>query len=149
MRITHGASPPWGTLGTLHTRKSPSDIWAANISDFCLDDDPCQASPAIGEGAFGVVRVCRMVNEGWSVAIRMEPLRYLKMVSVPSPREEDVDSTYPIAKVLQSDAGASAVIGSNIVRAERCSDVEGSNKMILPCALPVSFVNMRNGHGHN
>lgn len=44
--------------------------------------------------------------------------------------------SYPMANVLQSGAGASAVTGSNIVLAETCSDVEGSNKMTLPWALP-------------
>ena len=46
--------------------------------------------------------------------------------------------THPMAKVLQSAAGAKAVIGSKIVLAERCSDVEGSNKMMLPWAFPGS-----------
>ena len=73
--MTHGASPLCGTLGTLHTLRSPSDVWAANISDFCLDDEPCQASPAMGEGDRGLVRVWRMVKVGCSVAIKMEPLR--------------------------------------------------------------------------
>jgi hypothetical protein len=82
MRITHGESPPWGTLGTLHTLRSPSDVWAANISDFCFEEEPCQASPAIGEGARGVVNVCRIVNDGCSVAIRIDPLRYLGRISV-------------------------------------------------------------------
>jgi hypothetical protein len=43
---------------------------------------------------------------------------------------------YPIANVLQSAAGANAVIGSKIVRAEMCSEVEGSNRITFPCALP-------------
>ena len=73
-RITQGASL-CGAFGTLQTLRSPSDVWDANISDFCLEDDPCQASPAIGEGALGVVRVWRMVKDGWRVAIRMEPFR--------------------------------------------------------------------------
>lgn len=41
-----------------------------------------------------------------------------------------------MANVLQSAAGAIAVIGSKIVRAEMCSDVDGSNKMMLPWSLP-------------
>ena len=84
------------------------------MSVFCFDEDPCQARPFIGEGALLVVKVWRIVNEGWRVAMRIEPLRY------------------PIAKVLQSEEGASAVIGSKMVRAEICSEVAGSNKMILP-----------------
>lgn len=73
--MTHGTSPLCGTFGTLHTRRSPSVVCAASISDFCFDEDPCQAKPAIGEGDLGVVRVCRMVNDGCSVAIKMEPFR--------------------------------------------------------------------------
>jgi hypothetical protein len=46
------------------------------------------------------------------------------------------DITYPIAKVLQSAAGANAVIGSKIVLAEMCSEVEGSKRMTLPWAFP-------------
>jgi hypothetical protein len=44
--------------------------------------------------------------------------------------------TYPIAKVLQSAAGANAVMGSKIVLAEMCSDVDGSKRMTLPWAFP-------------
>jgi hypothetical protein len=44
--------------------------------------------------------------------------------------------TYPMAKVLQSEAGARAVMGSKIVLAERCSEVEGSKRMMLPWAFP-------------
>lgn len=40
--------------------------------------------------------------------------------------------SYPIANVLQSAAGASAVMGSKMVLAERCSEVEGSNRMMFP-----------------
>ena len=39
---------------------------------------------------------------------------------------------YPIANVLQSEEGASAVIGSKMVRAAICFEVEGSNRIILP-----------------
>lgn len=34
----------------------------------------------IREGARDVVSVWRIVNAGWSVAIRMEPLRYLNLL---------------------------------------------------------------------
>lgn len=44
-------------FGTLHTRRSPSDVWAASKSFFCFDEDACQASCAIGEGALAVVSV--------------------------------------------------------------------------------------------
>ena len=49
---------------------------------------------------------------------------------------KDELSNYPIANVLQSAAGANAVIGSKIVRAEMCSEVDGSNRITFPCALP-------------
>jgi hypothetical protein len=48
----------------------------------------------------------------------------------------DVDQTHPIAKVRESAAGAIAVIGSYIVRADICSDVEGSNNITFPWAFP-------------
>jgi hypothetical protein len=47
------------------------------------------------------------------------------------------ERTYPIAKVRQSDDGARAVIGSKIVRADMCSEVDGSNNITLPWELPV------------
>ena len=47
--------------------------------------------------------------------------------------------TDPIAYVWQSAAGAIAVIGSNIVRAEMCSDVEGSKSITLPWELPSTY----------
>ena len=84
------------------------------MSVFCFDEDPCQARPVIRDGALVVVNVCRIVKEGCSVAISMEPLRY------------------PIANVRQSNEGAIEVIGSKMVLAEMCSEVEGSNRMMLP-----------------
>jgi hypothetical protein len=41
-------------------------------------------------------------------------------------------TTYPIAKVRESEDGARAVMGSYMVRAEMCSDVEGSNRITFP-----------------
>ena len=41
-----------------------------------------------------------------------------------------------MAYVLQSDDGASAVIGSKMVRAEICSLDAGSNKITSPLSLP-------------
>lgn len=41
-----------------------------------------------------------------------------------------------MANVRQSVAGANAVTGSKIVRAEECSEFVGSNIMILPWELP-------------
>ena len=102
----------------LHTRRSPSIVCAANMSDFCFEDDPCHASLFNGDGARFVLKVCKIVNEGCRVAIKIDPF------------------IYPIANVLQSAAGASAVMGSNMVLAETCSAVDGSNRMTLPCELP-------------
>lgn len=101
-------------FGTLHTLRSPSDVCVASISVFCFDDEPCHARPVIRAGDRFVFNVCIIVKEGCNVAISIEPFRY------------------PIAKVLQSAAGASAVIGSKIVLAEMCSEVDGSNKITLP-----------------
>jgi hypothetical protein len=54
--------------------------------------------------------------------------------------EADLVSTHPIANVLQSVAGAIAVMGSYIVRVEMCSDVEGSKSVTDPWAFPVVYV---------
>ena len=62
-----------GGLATLQTLRSPSDDCVANMSDFCFDEDACQASVTIGDGASAVVRVCSMVKDGCRAAIRMEP----------------------------------------------------------------------------
>ena len=119
-----------GAFGRLQTRRSPSTVCVASISVFCLDEDPCQASPVILDGALVVVKVCSIVNDGRSVAINIDPFMYLPQLA---PRILVKSSpTYPIANVRQSAEGASAVIGSYIVRAAMCSDVEGSNRMILP-----------------
>jgi hypothetical protein len=48
-------------------------VCAASISDFCFEDDPCHASLFSGEGARLVLKVCRIVKEGCSVAIKIEP----------------------------------------------------------------------------
>jgi hypothetical protein len=104
----------WPPFGTLHTLRSPSEVCVASMSVFCLEDDPCHAKPVIRDGLLVVVRVCKMVNDGCKVATSMEPFKY------------------PMAKVLQSLEGAIAVIGSKMVRAEICSDVDGSNMMMLP-----------------
>ena len=41
-----------------------------------------------------------------------------------------------MAKVLQSEAGASAVTGSKIVLEDVCSAVDGSKMMMLPWEFP-------------
>ena len=75
-RITRGRSLT-GYFATLQTRKSPSEVCVASMSDLCFEDDACQASAAMGEGPLEVVRVCRIVKDGWSVAINIEPFWYL------------------------------------------------------------------------
>lgn len=52
------------------------------MSVFCFEDEPCHAKPVILEGAREVVKVCRMVKAGWRVATKIEPLRYLRPVSI-------------------------------------------------------------------
>lgn len=74
--ITLGDSVPGG-FGTLQTLRSPSDVCEASISDFCFDDDACQAKLTIGDGPLAVVSVCKMVNVGCNVAIKIDPFWYL------------------------------------------------------------------------
>ncbi len=98
-------------LDTLHTRRSPSFVCEASISDFCLDEEACQARLKIGDGPLEVVRLCRIVNLGWSVAIKREPFWYLckffqsGCVRAGGCHKRETD---PMAKVLQSAAGAMA-----------------------------------------
>jgi hypothetical protein len=54
--ITRGDSFPGG-FATLQTRKSPFDDCVASMSDFCFDEDACQAKEIIGDGPREVVRV--------------------------------------------------------------------------------------------
>lgn len=74
--MVFGASAVAG-LATLHTRRSPSIVCDTNISDFCFDDDACQARLTIGEGARAVVKVCKIVKLGSSDAIKIDPFIYL------------------------------------------------------------------------
>lgn len=76
IRIVFGVSAVGG-FETLHTRRSPSEVWVASMSDFCLVEEACHDKFAIGEGARGVVSVCKMVKLGWRDTIRMEPFKYL------------------------------------------------------------------------
>ena len=117
LRITLGLSPC--ALGMLHTRRSPSTVCVASMSDFCLLLLPCQARQLIVAGARCVLRVCRMVKVGCSDTTRMVPFMY------------------PTANVRQSGDGASAVMGSYIVRTDTFSLVMGWKSVMLPCELPV------------
>ena len=118
----------------------------------------------MGDGACAVVKVWRMVKVGCKVAMRMDPFWYLLDERSPSAcgsghqqhaanaaperkgRGLRVDEsargvcTDPTAYVRQSAAGARAVIGSKIVRAEMCSEVDGSKRITWPLTLPVGIV---------
>ncbi len=50
------------------------------MSVFCFEEDPCHERPVIRDGALVVVKVCCIVKDGCSVAIKIEPLRYLQHV---------------------------------------------------------------------
>lgn len=50
-----------------------------------------------------------------------------------------------MAKVLLSAAGANAVTGSKIARADVCSDVGGSKRMTLPWDVPGASISMCRG----
>ena len=82
------------------------------------------------DGALEVVNVWSIVKAGCKVATSIEPLRYLQRSAKSFTNKWDY--TDPMAKVLQSFAGAIAVIGSKIVRVEICSEVDGSNNVIEP-----------------
>jgi len=47
---TFAGSPDSIVLATLHTRRSPSLVCVANMSDFCFEDEVCHASEVIGDG---------------------------------------------------------------------------------------------------
>lgn len=72
IRIVFGASAVAG-FATLHTRRSPSNVCVASMSDFCFEDEACQARLTIGEGDREVLRVCRIVKLGSRETMRMEP----------------------------------------------------------------------------
>lgn len=76
IRIGFGDSAVGG-FETLHTRRSPSEVCVASMSDFCFVDDACHARLTMGEGARGVVKVCKMVKAGCRATIKIEPFKYL------------------------------------------------------------------------
>lgn len=51
-------------LATLQTRRSPSWVCEASMSDFCLEEEPCHDSVTMGEGPLAVVRLCKIVKRG-------------------------------------------------------------------------------------
>ena len=62
-------------LAMLHTRRSPSNVCVASISDFCFAEEACHARLTIGDGALEVVNVCNMVKVGCKDTIKIDPLR--------------------------------------------------------------------------
>lgn len=72
MRITRGDSFPGG-FATLQTLRSPLEACVASMSDFCFEDEACQANDTIGDGPREVVKVWRMVNWGRRFAIKIDP----------------------------------------------------------------------------
>lgn len=73
IRTTLAGSLVLYDLATLQTRRSPSWVWTASMSDFCRDEEACQLKVTMGEGAREVVRLWRIVKRGCSVAIKREP----------------------------------------------------------------------------
>lgn len=73
-RIVLGDSAVGG-FETPQTRKSPSEVCVASISDFCFVEDACHAKFTIGEGARAVVKVCKIVKEGCKATIRIDPFK--------------------------------------------------------------------------
>jgi len=57
----------------LQTRRSPSWVWVANMSDFCFEEEACHARVTIGDGLLEVVKLWMIVNRGCKVQIRIEP----------------------------------------------------------------------------
>ena len=53
-----------GGLETLQTRRSPSTLCVASMSDLCFVEEACQTKFATGERERAAVRVCRIVKEG-------------------------------------------------------------------------------------
>ena len=63
MRRVLGVSV-FGGFETLQTRRSPSTVCVASMSDLCFVEDACHTKFATAEGARAAVRVCRIVNDG-------------------------------------------------------------------------------------
>ena len=72
LRMAFGTSAPAG-LAMLQTLRSPLAICTASMSDLCLEEDACHASPIMGDGVTDVERVCNIVKDGSSEAISIEP----------------------------------------------------------------------------
>jgi hypothetical protein len=78
IRTTLAGSSALKDFATLQTRKSPLCVCVESMSDFWRDDDACHANVTIGEGERDVVRLCKIVKRGCSVAMRSDPFWYLR-----------------------------------------------------------------------
>lgn len=47
-------------FATLQTRRSPSLVCTANMSDFWRGEEACQAKLTMGDGALEVLKLCRI-----------------------------------------------------------------------------------------
>lgn len=77
---TFAVSALVGDFAMLQTRRSPSFVCVANMSDFWREEEACHARVTIGEGPLDVVKLCNMVNLGCSAAINSDPLENLYFV---------------------------------------------------------------------
>lgn len=77
IRTTLAGSSLLYDLDTLQTRRSPSAVCTASMSDFWRDEEACQAKLTMEDGPLLVLRLCRMVKRGCRVAIRRDPFWYL------------------------------------------------------------------------
>lgn len=66
-----------GDFAMLQTRRSPSFVCVASISDFCREEDACHAKVTIGDGPLEVVKLWRIVNLGCNAAIKRDPFEKL------------------------------------------------------------------------
>ena len=72
MRKVFGVSV-FGGFETLQTRRSPSTVCVASMSDLCFVEEACHTRLATAEGERAAVNVCRIVKDGCSPTIMMDP----------------------------------------------------------------------------
>lgn len=66
-----------GDLAMLQTRRSPSFVCVASMSDFWREEEACHANVTMEDGPLDVVKLWRIVNLGCRAAIRSEPFENL------------------------------------------------------------------------
>ena len=98
----------------LQTRRSPSPLCTASMSDFCFVEDACQAKSTMGEGDRDVDNVCWMVKVGWMVAMRMEPFWYLECSSVRRPRGAASTGAFSLPDCVRLTVGRGCQRGDGI-----------------------------------